>query len=118
MSPIKSNSAPEEDPVYVVVYAGPHGGWREPTTREKAIETFDECVATGVLKPGMERRMSITAPDRYVLAADDDAEVHFRDADEVLDKLLTGEAALRAVLKPAEYDATVLAPLAAALLES
>lgn len=107
MSLFKHKNASKEDPVYVVVYRNPRGqGWEIVATHDTAMDAFEAVVSRGYVNPYERRRMFVTGPDYCVQPDDPD------------DPLLVGDAALRAVLTPAEYAALVQAPVAAALLES
>jgi hypothetical protein len=104
---LKSKSAPREEavaPAFFVVYRGPHGNLTsDPIGRDLAFEKLDEFVAKRYPTHG-GRRLIITGPDYCV------------QPDDVDDPLLIGDAALRATLTPAEYEAYVLGPTAEAVL--
>lgn len=107
---LKSKSAPKEEQhptgVYFVVYRGPHGNLTsDPISRELAFDKLDEFVAKKYPTHG-GRRLIITGPDYCV------------QPDDVDDPLLVGDAALRATLSRAEYEAYVLGPVAEALVMS
>ncbi len=106
-------NAPEVDPVWFLVERE-HGRATpyQRGTREAALDDFSSylrsCARDGeAFTPYTRaRRLAVTGP-AWVIQPDDHA-----------DPLLIGADALRAVLSPAEYAAYVVAPVAAALLES
>jgi hypothetical protein len=85
--------------VHFVVYRSrqcAHGGsmgFTEPATRSQAMRAFDACVAKGDITPTNGRRLIVAGPD-YLVQPDDPN-----------DPLLIGDAAVKAVLSPAEYQA-------------
>lgn len=109
----KHKNASKEEPRYVVVYRGVGTpGFEEIATRDQAMAAFTGCLHTVepggsyAITPHSGRRVYVTGPD------------YRGQIDDPTDPLLVGEAAVRAVLTPAEYTALVQARVAAALLES
>lgn len=114
-------------PVWFVVEREQYGAMASTrTTRWAALADFADrlqlarATGEGYTPRQRLRSLQVVGPNVHTLTDGDDAVRYSAEADPtaVADALLIGDDALRAFLKPDEYQLYVTGPLAAALLES